>query len=111
MTLPNASAANTLRFVPFKRNSEPKQIVHSVTTAASGLTTQQSDRNRKYMWSMSIRMVCFGAALLTDGLIRWVFLGGSLILPWIAVVVANAGLENRLQKASTTEIIHPRALD
>lgn len=56
-------------------------------------------------------MVCFGLALLTDGILRWVFLGGSLILPWVAVVIANAGLENRLQKADTSEIAHPRAIE
>lgn len=60
---------------------------------------------------MAIRMTCFGLALLTDGLFRWVFLGGSLVLPWVAVVIANAGLENRRLKSDVTEIVHPRALD
>jgi hypothetical protein len=97
--------------VASKKNPASKQIVHSVTTASSGLTKQQMDRSRKYMWSMSIRMVCFGLALLTDGILRWVFLAGSLVLPWVAVVIANAGLENRLQKADTSEIAHPRAIE
>lgn len=60
---------------------------------------------------MSIRMVCFGAALVTDGVLRWVLLAGSLVLPWVAVVLANAGRENRLQKDEPTEISMPYSLE
>ncbi len=60
---------------------------------------------------MSIRMVCFVAALLTDGPIRWVLLVGSLVLPWVAVVLANAGRENRLEKGEPAEIARPYTLE
>ncbi len=56
-------------------------------------------------------MVCFVAALLTDGPIRWVLLVGSLVLPWIAVVLANAGRENRLEKGEQAEIARPYTLE
>jgi Protein of unknown function (DUF3099) len=46
---------------------------------------------------MAIRMICFGLALVSEGVLQWAFLIGSLVLPWIAVVIANAGRENRLQ--------------
>lgn len=88
-----------------------KPEVHRITNVAPGMKQQQADRNRKYMWSMSIRMVCFGAALITDGLARWLFLAGSLVLPWIAVVLANAGRENRLQKDEPTDISMPYSLE
>ena len=45
---------------------------------------------------MAIRMICFGLALVSEGVLQWAFLLGSLVLPWIAVVIANAGRENRL---------------
>jgi hypothetical protein len=56
-------------------------------------------------------MACFGAALVTDGIWRWVFLVGSLVLPWVAVVLANAGRENRLERDIPTEIAHPYTLE
>ncbi|MEN9922766.1 MAG: hypothetical protein RIS09_280 [Actinomycetota bacterium] len=46
---------------------------------------------------MAIRMLCFGLALISQGILQWIFLVGSLVLPWIAVVIANAGRENRIQ--------------
>jgi hypothetical protein len=88
-----------------------KPTVHRITNASEGMKQQQMDRSRKYMWSMSIRMVCFVAALLTDGPIRWVLLVGSLVLPWIAVVLANAGRENRLEKGEQAEIARPYTLE
>jgi hypothetical protein len=88
-----------------------KPEVHRITNAAEGMKQQQADRNKKYMWSMSIRMVCFVAALLTDGPLRWVLLFGSLVLPWVAVVLANAGRENRLERDTPTEIARPFTLD
>ncbi len=88
-----------------------KPTVHRITNASEGMKQQQMDRSRKYMWSMSIRMVCFVAALLTDGPIRWVLLVGSLVLPWVAVVLANAGRENRLEKGEPAEIARPYTLE
>jgi hypothetical protein len=88
-----------------------KPEVHRITNAAQGMKQQQSDRNRKYMWSMSIRMVCFVAALLTEGPLRWLLLFGSLVLPWVAVVLANAGRENRLERSAPTEIARPFTLE
>ena len=43
---------------------------------------------------MTFRTLCFGGAVLTEGTVRWSLLAGSLILPWVAVVLANASREN-----------------
>jgi len=88
-----------------------KTQVHRITNASEGMKQQQLDRSRKYMWSMSIRMVCFVVALMVDGPLRWVLLVGSLVLPWVAVVLANAGRENRLEKDRPAEIAHPYTLE
>jgi hypothetical protein len=88
-----------------------KPEIHRITNASHGMNKQQADRNRKYMWSMSIRMACFAAALFTDGIWRWIFLIGSLVLPWVAVVLANAGRENRLERDIPTEIARPYTLE
>jgi hypothetical protein len=39
---------------------------------------------------MTIRTICFVLAVVTGGPIRWVFVSAALVLPYIAVVMANA---------------------
>ncbi len=68
--------------------------VHRVTTAQTGLSQEQRARTKRYLISMAIRTVCFLAAVIASGWLRWVFLAGAVFLPYIAVVMANAGREN-----------------
>lgn len=42
---------------------------------------------------MSIRMACFVGAVLVDHWTRWLLLAGAVVLPYVAVVLANAGRE------------------
>jgi hypothetical protein len=77
-----------------------KPEVYSVSSVGQSLTDDQQSRSRRYMWSMGIRVVCFAAAVWVDGWLRWVLLAGSLVLPWVAVVVANAGRENGRPRTS-----------
>lgn len=42
---------------------------------------------------MMIRTACFLATLVTPSPIRWFFLFGALVLPYFAVIIANAGRE------------------
>jgi hypothetical protein len=37
--------------------------------------------------------VCFIGAVFADGILRWVLVVGALFLPYIAVVMANAGVQ------------------
>jgi hypothetical protein len=39
---------------------------------------------------MSIRTLCFVLAVVVHGPLRWVFVSAALVLPYIAVVMANA---------------------
>lgn len=73
--------------------------VHRVTSAAESLSVEQSRRTRRYLISMSIRTACFlgcMAAILLhwSGWVPWAFVAGSVVLPYVAVVAANAGREN-----------------
>ncbi len=68
--------------------------VFSVTNAQPSLSADQADRYRKYLISMSIRIFSFVACIATHGWLRVSFFVGALILPWVAVVIANAGREN-----------------
>ncbi|HEU4543797.1 MAG TPA: DUF3099 domain-containing protein [Jiangellaceae bacterium] len=64
--------------------------VQSVTTARPGRSDDISARQRRYLWMMGIRIICVPFALLVDGWARWVFIVGAVVLPYLAVVVANA---------------------
>ena len=88
MTLPAESAQPQ----PVNRRSD--ESVHRITTAQTGLSQEQKARTRRYLISMGIRTVCFLAAVITTGWVRWVFLAGAVFLPYLAVVMANAGREN-----------------
>lgn len=68
--------------------------VHSVTNAQTPLSQEQRARTRRYLISMSIRTACFLGAVIASGWLRWALLAGAVFLPYIAVVMANAGREN-----------------
>ena len=61
-----------------------------ITTASASAREDIAARQRRYVFSMAVRTVCFVAAILTDGVLRWVLVVAALILPYVAVVMANA---------------------
>ena len=64
-----------------------------ITTAARPRSEDIRGRERRYLISMAIRTVCFLLTVVFIGhWIMWVFLAASLILPYVAVVLANAGV-------------------
>jgi Flp pilus assembly protein TadB len=66
-----------------------------VTTAGRNPREEQRERERRYLLTMGLRVICFVLAIVLFGVgLRWVAafaVAGSLILPWVAVVAANAG--------------------
>lgn len=68
--------------------------VYTITQAQRALSVEQVGRTRRYLISMGIRTVCFVAAIFTPGWPRWALIAAALVLPYLAVVVANAGREN-----------------
>ena len=87
--------------------SEP---VFNVTSAQVPLSADQASRNRRYLISMAIRSICFVACIVASGWLRWAFFAGALVLPWIAVVIANAGRENAAGAADALQHV-PRTLE
>lgn len=67
--------------------------IHSITSARRALSEDLHDRNIRYLVSMGIRTACLFLAVLTPDPWRWAFIAGAVILPYVAVVVANAGRE------------------
>ncbi|WP_159610295.1 DUF3099 domain-containing protein [Glutamicibacter sp. JC586] len=67
--------------------------VHRITEARESHTSERDTRVRKYTISMTVRMICFVLAFFFDGWLRWVFVAGAVVLPYVAVVVANGGAD------------------
>jgi Flp pilus assembly protein TadB len=65
-----------------------------ITTAAESRRVEQAARQRRYFLAMSIRSICFvGAVLAALGHVAWlwpILIVGALVLPYVAVVMANA---------------------
>lgn len=73
------------------RTAEPE--VYGITTARRGQRDDVHDRMVKYSISMGVRMVCLVMAFVVTGWLAWVFVAGAVILPYVAVLLANAGRE------------------
>jgi len=65
-----------------------------ITTAGSSPQADIARRQRRYVIAMSIRTLCFiGAAISGAAGIHWLWpllIAGAIILPYVAVVAANA---------------------
>jgi len=68
--------------------------VYRVTSAKAPLSADQRKRIKRYLISMGIRTACFLGVIVTTGWVRWALVAAALVLPYIAVVMANAGREN-----------------
>lgn len=63
----------------------------TITSAQRALSAEQAGRTRKYLISMGIRTACVIGAIFIPGWPRWVLIAGAVVLPYLAVVIANAG--------------------
>jgi len=69
---------------------EPEPV--RITTATRSHSDDIGARQRRYVISMAIRTVCFVLAVVSIGhWFMWVFIIASFALPYVAVVMANAG--------------------
>ena len=63
-----------------------------ITTAPVSRSEDIRGRERRYILSMMVRVVAFIAAVAVGpGWPRWVLVGAAIVLPYVAVVMANAG--------------------
>ncbi|CAB4339986.1 MAG: DUF3099 domain-containing protein [Actinobacteria bacterium] len=65
--------------------------VYTITQVATSMSQDQKFRQRAYLASMALRTACFLGAIVTHGYVRWSLVAGAVLLPYFAVVVANAG--------------------
>ena len=74
--------------------------VQSITSASAPHTEEVDGRMRRYAISMGIRSVCFVLAVLAAAWLHWLAVGlvlmaAAIVLPYVAVVMANAGVRRK----------------
>ena len=83
--------------------------VHSITSAAAPLGDDIAKRARRYLFQMGLRTLCFIGAVATWGIVpTWIsvsLLVGAVILPYVAVVLANAGRERPERPDPFSEVV------
>jgi Flp pilus assembly protein TadB len=68
----------------------------SITTAHASRSAEIRHRQNRYLLSMGIRTACFVGAVVASGALRWVLVAAAFVLPYVAVVMANASERRRL---------------
>lgn len=73
-----------------------KHTVPAVTSLPQSPAAESDHRVRRYAITMTIRIVCFGLMVFVQpyGWYTWVFAAAAAVLPYIAVVFANAGSDS-----------------
>jgi hypothetical protein len=67
------------------------EAVPSITSAPEALEADQARRMRRYLFQMGFRVVCFLGAYLASGWLRWTLVVFAVVIPYIAVILVNAG--------------------
>ncbi len=85
------------------RQAAPAADVQSITNAAVPHSEEMHQRMVKYAVTMGIRMVCLAAIFVFDGWFRIIPIVGAVVLPWVAVMIANGGADINHQE--TVELL------
>ncbi|GAB3752380.1 MULTISPECIES: DUF3099 domain-containing protein [unclassified Yimella] len=81
------------------RRTLPHDEVPSATNLPKPVKDDRDTRIRNYLISMSLRTVCFVLAVVLWGPLRWasvICMVGAVLLPYFAVVLANATNKRRI---------------
>jgi len=95
--------------VSTRKQDEPE--IPRITSAPEPLAEDVARRQKRYLIQMGIRVLCFAIAVITwHHIPMWVslfFIVGAVVLPYVAVIFANAGRERRDEE---TTFIDPREI-
>ncbi|MFT4219528.1 MAG: DUF3099 domain-containing protein [Microbacterium sp.] len=81
----------------------------STTSLPPSPRDDESTRFRKYMLTMGIRVACLILMVVVHpyGWYTWIFATGAIVLPYIAVVIANVGKDAHETRAISPELALP----
>lgn len=83
--------------------------VPSISDAQESLAQDQARRTKRYLIQMGIRLVCFLAAVIVHGWFSFVLIGAAIVLPYVAVLLVNAGRDQRTYDVSPMERLQVEA--
>jgi hypothetical protein len=90
-------------WVTRRRAAEPE--VYRITSARAPHSDDLDQRIRRYLISMGIRTACVLLVFAVHNPVRWVFAAGAVVLPYIAVLFANA-TDRRTQGPNSSPVHH-----
>lgn len=73
-----------------------KQPIQSATSLPPSPDAERRSRMLKYTIAMSIRLVCFITAIFIHNLWALIPIAGAILLPYVAVVLANTVVQPRV---------------
>jgi uncharacterized ion transporter superfamily protein YfcC len=85
---------------PRRPGSSDQPETFSISEAKESLDDEMHHRMKRYLISMSVRTVCFILAVVFEGWLRWTMAAAAIVLPYIAVVMANAGPRKTVHQGS-----------
>ncbi len=75
------------------------------------MAEDQGRRLRQYLWQMGVRLVLIVAAVFVrDSWLFWVCIAGAVLLPYTAVIFANAGRDRSTHEVSAVPPTPPAEL-
>lgn len=74
----------------------------SVTSLGVAPEQERKRRMIRYTLAMSVRVICLILAMMVQGWLMWVFFAGAILLPYFAVVAANAQNHEVSPKSTST---------
>ncbi|WP_318244581.1 DUF3099 domain-containing protein [Oerskovia merdavium] len=83
--------------------------VPSISDAPESLAQDQARRTKRYLIQMGIRLVCFVGAVIVHGWFSFVLIGAAIVLPYVAVLLVNAGRDQRTYDVSPMERLQVEA--
>ena len=81
------------------RHAASAPEVQAITNAAAPHSEEMHQRMVKYSVTMGIRMVCLVAIFAFDGWYKIIPIVGAVLLPWVAVILANGGADVNHQES------------
>jgi Protein of unknown function (DUF3099) len=82
-------------------SSSRKGSTALITDARTPASAELSSRVRRYTITMAFRTACFIAMVFVDGPLRWVLFACALVLPYIAVILANQANQRSIRKQAS----------
>ncbi len=99
---PATPNSKTNRHLRATRRGDSPDVV-AITNAVEAHSADTSRRMKKYLITMGIRMVCLVAIFAFDGWYRLIPVVGAVLLPWVAVLLANGGSD--ISRQETVDLL------